>query len=151
MNAGIGEENQAEVALTPIEERQIVFYEDKLTAALVETEDGQSQIYIPLRPLCEYLGLSWSSQLQRTKRDPVLNEALNSVFITNTELSGVGKGQRKVVCLMIEQLPGWLFGISASRVRPELEEKIIRYRFSSGCTDLHDRRAESTPADDCFR
>jgi antirepressor protein len=33
-----------------------------------------------------------------------------------------------MLCLPIVLLPGWLFGITASRVRPDLHDKIVRYR-----------------------
>ena len=112
----------ADAALVPLEERSIDFYGDALVAVLVEVDD-RSQVYVPVRPLCAYLGLAWSGQYERIKRDPVLAEALRSVRVTRTE-----GGERGVVCLPLEYLPGWLFGISGSRVRPELQEKILRYR-----------------------
>jgi len=112
----------ADAALVPLEERSIDFYGDALVAVLVEVND-RSQVYVPVRPLCAYLGLAWSGQYERIKRDPILAEALRSVRVTRTE-----GGERGVVCLPLEYLPGWLFGISGSRVRPELQEKILRYR-----------------------
>jgi hypothetical protein len=110
-------------ALVPIEEKKVNFYGDEITAVLIEI-NGQRQVYVPVRPLCEYLGLTWSSQYMRLKRDDVLAEAVSSVLIMRTEV-----GQRyEVVCLQLEFLPGWLFGISTSRVRPDLQAKIKRYR-----------------------
>jgi P22_AR N-terminal domain len=110
-------------ALVPIEEKQVNFYGDEITAVLVEVS-GQRQVYIPVRPISEYLGLAWSAQLQRMKRDEVLTEGLTSVSVMNTEV----KQRYDVMCLQLEFLPGWLFGISASRVRPDLQDKIKRYR-----------------------
>jgi hypothetical protein len=108
-------------ALVPIAEKQVDFYGDDITAALVETT-GQETIYVPLRPLCDYLGLTWSSQLQRIKRDPVLSE-MQTVVIINTV-----QGPRETICLPLEYLNGWLFGVSASRVTTDLREKVIRYQ-----------------------
>ena len=110
-------------ALVPIQEKQVNFYGDEITAVLVEV-NGKRQVYVPVRAICEYLGLTWSSQFMRLKRDEVLAEALTSVLIMRTEV-----GQRyEVTCLQLEFLPGWLFGISTSRVRPDLQAKITRYR-----------------------
>ena len=64
-----------EMALVPIEERKVDFYGDEITAVLVEI-DGRQQIYVPVRPISEYLGLAWSAQLQRMRRDEVLAEGL---------------------------------------------------------------------------
>lgn len=33
-----------------------------------------------------------------------------------------------MVCLPLHYLNGWLFGIDANRVKPELKEKLIRYQ-----------------------
>jgi hypothetical protein len=107
----------------PIEEKFVDFYGDALTAALVQEKD-EARVYVPVRPICENLGLAWPSQYSRIKRDAVLSEAATSVTVTVTEA-----GQRgAMVCLPLKYLPGWLFGVSVKRVRPELQEKIIRYQ-----------------------
>ncbi len=111
------------VALVPIEERQVDFYGDDITAALVEIDD-QEQIYVPVRPICEYLGLDWSAQLKRIKRDEELAGSTTSVAMMASLL---GRSYN-AICLPLELLPGWLFGIDANRVKPELKEKIRRYR-----------------------
>jgi len=41
---------------------------------------------------------------------------------------GAGGGTQETLCLPIEMIPGFLFGITTSKVRPELQEKILRYR-----------------------
>ena len=40
-----------EKALIPIEQKQVLFYDDELTAVLVEA-DNQEEIYVPVRPIC---------------------------------------------------------------------------------------------------
>jgi hypothetical protein len=110
-------------ALIPIEEKRVNFYGDEITAVLVEI-NGRHQIYVPVRPISEYLGLAWSAQLRRMKRDEVLAEGLTSVSIRDTQV----QQRYDVMCLQLELLPGWLFGISPSRVRPDLQDKIKRYR-----------------------
>lgn len=112
--------------LIPVEERQVNFYDDQITAALVNI-NGNQQIYVPLRPLCDFLGLDWSAQLQRTRRDEVLTEALSNVVITTT-IEGNTKRRRELICLRLELLPGWLFGINSDRVKPERQDKLKRYR-----------------------
>lgn len=117
-------EETTRMVLIPLEVRAIDFHGDEINAALVQTDDGESRVYVPLRPICEYLGLAWSGQFERTKRDTVLSEALSTVRITRTE---VGQAYN-VICLQLEMLPGWLFGIDAKRVKPELRTKIEQYR-----------------------
>ncbi len=112
-----------ELVLNPIDSRTVDFYGDQILAVLVPIY-GQQEIYVPLRPLCEYLGLNWSGQLQRLRRDEVLGPALQSVCVTHTNSAG----DPNMICLPLELLPGWLFGISTSRVRNELQPKITQYR-----------------------
>lgn len=108
-------------ALVPVEQRQVEFYEDEITA--VRLTDGR--VFVPVRPLVESLGLSWSSQLQRIRRDSVLKSELLSVFVTNTESE---RGGRDVQCLPLDYISGFLFGINAERVRDDLRERVIRYQ-----------------------
>lgn len=111
-----------ENALIPVEERTIVFYEDELTAVLVHVDD-QDQVFVPVRPLCDYLGVVWSAQYRRLSRDPVLSEAQATVAVTATD----GR-VREQVCLPLDYLNGWLFGINADRIKPEIRERLIRYQ-----------------------
>lgn len=122
---------QASAPLVPVEEKTVPFYEDEVLAVIVETE-GDRQVYVPLRPIVDTLGLDWSSQTRRLRRDTVLAESVRSVAITATEAGG----KREMLCLPLDMLPGWLFGVTASRVgsgmpdelRSDLQEKIDRYR-----------------------
>ncbi|HIP72313.1 MAG TPA: hypothetical protein EYH05_13065 [Anaerolineae bacterium] len=121
----------ANKALVPVVQKEVVFYEDKVTAVQIKI-DEQEQIYVPIRPICTYLGLDWSAQYRRINRDPVLSEAIQGVAITTTPSpDGRGGGLQEMSCLPLKFLPGWLFGINANRVKEELREKIIRYQRES--------------------
>jgi len=110
-------------ALEPIEQREVPFYEDDVTAVLVQSDEGE-QVLIPIRPLCDRLGIAWSAQRQRILRDPVLSEEMTPVIVTIT-----GTGQKvETLCLPLEFLNGWLFGVNASRVKAEVRERLIRYQ-----------------------
>jgi hypothetical protein len=111
-------------ALIPIEVRMVEFYGDQITGALVRVGD-EPTIYLPIRPICDYLGLSWSGQRERIMRDEVLADAVRFVRVTRTNPRG---GDPELFCLPLDLLPGFLFGINAARVKPDLREKIIRYR-----------------------
>jgi hypothetical protein len=113
-------------ALVPVDERSVDFYGDAIIGVLIEETDGERRIYVPVRPICENLGLARGSQRNRIYRDNVLREELRGVFITNTP--GAGGGTQETLCLPIEMIPGFLFGITPGRVRPDIQEKITRYR-----------------------
>jgi hypothetical protein len=121
------ESKMTENALVPIEKRQVVFYEDMITAALIEVDDRQ-EIYVPVRQICDYLGLAFAGQRTRINRDAVLSEAVRIIRIATDDVKG---GNPNVLCLPLKYLPGWLFGITVSRVKPELQDKILRYQRES--------------------
>lgn len=111
--------------LAPIEQREIDFYGDRVVAVVVaSTDPAAPSVYVPLRPISDNLGLSWPAQYRRLLRDPVLSKHSRSVAVTATEAGGL----RDMICLPVDFLPGWLFGISADRVKEELRDKVIRYQ-----------------------
>ena len=60
-------------ALIPTRQQTVEFYGDPIAAAQV----GSGEIYVPIRPLCDFLGLGWGSQYNRLRRDEVLRESLH--------------------------------------------------------------------------
>lgn len=112
-------------ALVPFDERIVDFYGDEIVGVVVQIEH-EVHIYVPIRPLCAYLGLSWTGQRERIMRDDVLADVVRGVRVTRTP--GTGGGTQEVLCLPLDYLPGWLFGINAARVKPDLKERIVLYK-----------------------
>jgi hypothetical protein len=115
---------EQDAVLVPVEERIVAFYEDELMAVAVQA-GGERRVYVPIKPISDYLGLSWSGQYERIMRDEVLSEVAQLIRVTRIN---PGVGNPELLALPIEYLHGWMFGISANRVREELREKIQRYR-----------------------
>lgn len=112
-------------ALSPIEEQTVLFYEDEITVVVVNAESGEQPVYVPIRPICDYLGVDWSSQRRRIANDPVLSKRARSVAVTATEAGG----RREMTCLPLDYLNGWLFGVSTNRIKDEsIRERLIRYQ-----------------------
>jgi hypothetical protein len=115
-----------EKALVPVEQRSVDFYGDEITAVLIEENDNR-QIFVPVRPICDYLGIDWSAQYRRIDRDPVLSEvATPCVVVTATQ--GQPDQRREMLCLPLDYLNGWLFGVNANRVKEEIRDNLIRYQ-----------------------
>jgi len=112
--------------LVVIEQKEVVFYNDMITAVLVA--DGN--VYVPIRPICKLLGVAWDPQRRRITRDPVLSEAAKGVTVTVAPSSrdGRGGGPQEMTCLPLDYLNGWLFGITASRVKEEIRSRLIQYQ-----------------------
>lgn len=79
--------------------------------------------YTAMKPICENIGLAWESQLLRIKRDDVLNSTMIIMIIVAED----GK-KREMICLPIEYLNGWLFGIDINRCKPEIRDTLIKYK-----------------------
>ena len=108
-------------ALVPVEQKEVMFYEDEVVAVLVPAA-GHPEVFVPVRPLVERLGLSWSSQLQRLRNDAVLADQVRDVQV---ETAG---GPQKMPAIPLGYLQGWLFGINANRVKDEVRGRLIRYQ-----------------------
>lgn len=86
-----------------------------------ENDDGT---FVALKPIVESMGLDWSSQLKRVKRDRILSEGMVGL----TTPFGRG-GDQECVCLKLELVNGWLFTIGTANItNDEVREKVIVYQ-----------------------
>jgi hypothetical protein len=95
-----------EKALIPVEQRSVDFYGDEITAVLIE-EDEQRKVFVPVRPICDYLGLDWSAQYRQVNRDPVLSEVITPCVVV-TATQGQPDQRREMQCLPLDYLNGWV-------------------------------------------
>lgn len=84
---------------------------------------------VPIKPICEAIGIDSDSQLQKIKR----NKILNSVAVIITATGSDGK-RYEMSCLPYKYIFGWLFSIDISRVAPEAAEAVERYQ--NECYDV---------------
>lgn len=112
------------VPIVPVSAKEVDFYGDTVLAAQADDD----KIWVPLRPLCDHLGLNWSGARQRVNRDRALSTE-QGVCIIHTP-----GGDQRMLCLPLGLISGWLFGVTVSKVRPELQEKILRYQRE--CYDI---------------
>ena len=112
-----------EQALTVVEQKEVQFYGDMIIAV----RSQGSGVYVPVRPICDLLGVDWSAQRQRISRDPVLSaELVPCVVVTTTQ--GQPDQRREMLALPLDYISGFLFGINADRVKPEVRDRLIRYQ-----------------------
>lgn len=109
-------------ALQPIEQKQVLFYEDEVTAVRISS----GEVFVPIRPISDNMDLNFGGQRDRINRDPVLSDVVSTVRVTRTE--GNREVARELLCLPLKFIPGWLFGINANRVKPEIRDRLIRYQ-----------------------
>lgn len=113
--------SQDDRALAPSEQKTVVFYEDEITVVVVD-ESGEREVYVPLRPMTNLLGVSWPSQSRRLQNDPVLSEVTTAVVVMTPG------GPQEMTAIPLDYLQGWLFGINASRVKEAIRDRVVRYQ-----------------------
>lgn len=79
---------------------------------------------VPIKPICEALGIDFDSQRKKLKDD----EDLNSTTVLSTVVAADGK-EREMLCLPLEFVFGWLFTINPKNVKPEAQEAVRSYRM----------------------
>lgn len=86
------------------------------------TFEQNGQHYVAMKPICDNIGLDWTAQAQRIKRDEVLAQGMVIITIPSKG------GEQQMLCLPIEYLNGWLFGIKISKVNPNIRNTLIKYK-----------------------
>lgn len=84
---------------------------------------------IPIKPICEALGIDIESQRKKIKED----EFLGSTAVLSTAVGGDGK-DREMFCLPLKYIFGWLFTINPKNVKEEAREAVAQYRVE--CYDV---------------
>lgn len=79
---------------------------------------------VPIRPICDALGIDAKAQRDRINRDEIL--ASTGVMITS--VAGDGK-DREMLAIPLKFVFGWLFTIDASRVNDEAKQSVIQYKL----------------------
>ncbi|KAF0200629.1 MAG: antirepressor [Bacteroidetes bacterium] len=84
-------------------------------------ENGQK--LVPVRPICDALGIAFKPQFVRLKDDPILS----STVTTRVTVGADGK-QREMTCIPLRYVFGWLFMIDSRNVKEEARESVIKYQ-----------------------
>src|SRR5258708_299574 len=107
------------VEVAPENVREVMFYGNPIPLILV---DGLP--YVAVRPIVNYLNITWAPQYQRIQRDDVLSE--ETLLVATV---GADKRKRQMVALPLDLISGWLFGISGARVKDkDAAERLKLYR-----------------------
>lgn len=78
---------------------------------------------VPIKPICEALGIDIESQRKKIKEHPILS----STAVLSTVVASDGKA-REMYCIPFEFVFGWLFTINPANVKEESKESLIKYQ-----------------------
>ena len=96
----------------------------KINNVPIQVVEDKAQIMIPIRPICEALGIDEESQRKKLRED----DFLNSVAVLSTATGSDGK-QYEMLCIPHEFIFGWLFTINPKNVKEEAREAVAKYRI----------------------
>lgn len=92
----------------------------EISAVVNETH----HVFVPIKPICQALGIDDAAQRQRIKRHHILAP----VEVTVTSTGADGKNY-EMVCLPLEFVYGWLFTIDANLVAKDRQESVAKYQL----------------------
>ena len=89
----------------------------------------QKLLLLPLRNICESLGISFSSQHRRIRdeEDEGLKEVLYPLRAPVMQKDGVVQ-EREIICINLKKLPYWLGTIDTKRINPDIKDLVVRYK-----------------------
>lgn len=100
--------------LAILEQRDVVFYDDMLTAVKL----GDGKVYASIRQMCEALGIDANGQYQRIRRHSILSDGQGMCKLHTPS------GIQSTNVLRVDLIPFWLSGIRASAVKEEVRPKL---------------------------
>lgn len=90
--------------------------------------EHNGQPYAPMRPIVEGMGLAWQPQHRK-----LADSRFESTVTELVTVAQDGK-QRKVICMPLRKLPGWLMSIEPGKVKDAaIRARVVKYQ--SECDD----------------
>lgn len=87
--------------------------------------------YVAMRQIVENIGIDWTGQSVKLRK---MKDKFNCRDISMVAADGK---LRKLLCLPLKKLNGWLFSINPEKVRADIRDKLIKYQEEC-FTVLHD-------------
>lgn len=84
-------------------------------------QDDKGKMYVPLKRLCEILGIDHKWQMKKVKTEEIFDERVLPVL-------GEDGRHRNMVCLPLKQLYFWMFRVDPNIVRPEIVERLLEHQ-----------------------
>lgn len=95
----------------------IKFNETEISAVKIEGD-----VFVPLKPICEAIGIDWERQRKTINEHPVLKE------VPSLQAVPSAGGMQEMLCLPLDFIPGWLFMINANAVNEAAKPMLIAYQ-----------------------
>lgn len=89
---------------------------------IVVIENGEKRI--PVRPICDALGVSYQGQIDKIKTDEILGSTLMLSLTV-----GADEKSREMQTIPFKFVFGWLFTINPKNVAPEAKDAVVKFKL----------------------
>lgn len=94
-----------------------------INGAEIVTVDKDGEIFVPIKPICAALGISFPAQHNKLQSDEILSSTMAIIATVAAD-----EKDREMVCLPLKYIYGWLFTINPGKVSKSVREAVMRYR-----------------------
>lgn len=84
---------------------------------------------VPIKPICEALGVNYTTQIEKLKKHPIYGSVVPLRGITAAD----GKTYQ-TSCMPLRYISGWILSIHPDNVKEEVREHLIEYQLK--CNDV---------------
>lgn len=103
-------------------EKQVITRINGIEIAALRDEDHN--FFVPVKPICEAIGVDPEAQRQRIMRHYILGSTAFTLKVVAAD-----DKEREMLCLPLEYVYGWLFTIDANLVAEANRENVKRYQL----------------------
>lgn len=89
----------------------------------IVTVDQDGETYVPIKPVCDALGIDVDAQRNKLNSDEFFNSTTAIIAVVAAD----GK-EREMFCIRLRDVYGWIATINPGKVAPEAREAVTRYR-----------------------
>src|SRR5690349_7833708 len=89
----------------------------------ISCQQEGGQVFVAIKPICDAIGINYQGQNKLIQEDEILGQLS---YLTTTV--GADGRNREMLCLPLEYLNGWLFGVNTNRVKSEVRSVLVAYK-----------------------
>lgn len=89
----------------------------------IVTVERDGEIFVPIKPVCEALGIAVDAQRNKLNADEFFNSTTSII-----DAVAADEKEREMFCIRLRDVYGWLATINPGKVAPEAREAVARYR-----------------------
>lgn len=97
----------------------------KINGVEILTVEQDGEVFAPVKPICNAMGISYTGQLEKLKNDPTFSESV----VRLSRITGADGKEYEMICLPLLLVFLWLGSINPKNVSDEARPNVMRYRL----------------------